>query len=88
MSLIGTSDLTMEMRIPGQSDRPDVIAAYETMIAACRRHGKHPGMGGVYDPAVMQRYISMGARLILSGNDFGFLMAGARSAASAVRSML
>lgn len=78
--LIGTSGLTMEMGIPGQFDHPDVIAA-------CRTHGKHPGMGGVYDPAVTQRYISMGARLILSGNDFAFLMAGARAQASAVRAM-
>jgi 2-keto-3-deoxy-L-rhamnonate aldolase RhmA len=86
--LIGTSDLTMEMGIPSQAEHPDVIAAYETMIAACRRHGKHPGMGGVYDPAIMQRYIAMGARLILSGNDLGFLMSGARAQAAAVRSLL
>ena len=85
--LIGTSDLTMEMGIPGQFDHQDVIAAYETVIAACRKHGKHPGMGGVYDPANMQRYISIGARLILSGSDFSFLMAGARAQASAVRAM-
>ena len=85
--LIGTSDLTMDMGIPGEFEHPDVIAAYEIMIAACRKHGKHPGMGGVYDPAVMQRYISMGARLILAGSDFGFLMAGARAQASAVRAM-
>jgi len=86
--LIGTSDLTMEMGIPGQFDHPDVVAAYETMIAACRKHGKFPGMGGVYDPANMQRYIAMGARFILSGNDLAFLMAGARDRASSVRAML
>ncbi|WP_425403842.1 HpcH/HpaI aldolase family protein [Hwanghaeella sp.] len=86
--LIGTSDLTMEMGIPGQFDHPDVIAAYETTIAACRKHGKFPGMGGIYDAANMQRYISMGARFILSGNDLSFLMAGAKERASAVRSML
>jgi 2-keto-3-deoxy-L-rhamnonate aldolase RhmA len=57
------------------------------MIEACWKHGKHPGMGGVYDPAVMQRYVSMGARLILSGSDLAFLMAGARAQASAVRAM-
>lgn len=86
--LIGTSDLTMEMGIPGQFDHPDVVAAYETTIAACRKHGKFPGMGGVYDPANMERYISMGARFILSGNDLSFLMAGAKERASRVRTML
>ena len=33
--LFGTSDLTMEMGIPGQFDHPDVEAAYKTVIAAC-----------------------------------------------------
>lgn len=86
--LIGTSDLTMEMGIPGQFDHPDVVAAYEKMIAACQKHGKFPGMGGVYDSANMERFISMGARFILSGNDLSFLMAGARERAMSVRSML
>src|SRR3546814_5803413 len=60
--LIGTSDLSMEMGIPGEVGHPDVAAAYERVVAACRKHGKHPGMGGVYDPPLMQRYIEIGAR--------------------------
>lgn len=86
--LIGTSDLTMEMGIPGQSEHPDVIKAYETMLDACRSHGKHPGMGGIYDPAIMQRYVSMGVRMVLAGSDMAFLMAGARSRAAEVRALL
>jgi 2-keto-3-deoxy-L-rhamnonate aldolase RhmA len=86
--LIGTSDLTMEMGIPGQMEHPDVVKAYETMIDACKIHGKHPGMGGAYEPAVMQRYVSMGVRLILAGSDMAFLMAGARARAAEARAML
>jgi 2-keto-3-deoxy-L-rhamnonate aldolase RhmA len=47
------------------------------MIAACQRHGKWPGMAGVYEEALMQRYIGMGARFIVGGSDLGFLMDGA-----------
>jgi len=79
--LIGTNDLCAEMGIPGQFGDPRVVQAYQTVIDACRRHGKHPGMGGVYDPALMERYIGMGMRFILSGGDLGFLMAGARQRA-------
>jgi 4-hydroxy-2-oxoheptanedioate aldolase len=56
-----------------------VEAAYKTVIEACRKHGKHPGMGGVVDHKLMDKYINMGMRFILSGNDTGFLMAGARA---------
>ena len=85
--LIGTNDLCMEMGIPGQFDHPDVAAAYETMVAACKKHGKHPGMGGVYNPELMQKYIGIGARLILSGSDMAFMMSGAKAQASTVRGL-
>ena len=79
--MIGTNDLCAEMGIPGQYGDARVEAAYKTVIDACRKHKKHPGMGGVVDHALMDRYINMGMRFILSGNDTGFLMAGARARA-------
>jgi 4-hydroxy-2-oxoheptanedioate aldolase len=57
-------------------------AAYETVIAACCKQGKWPG---VYDEALMQRYIGIGMRLVLSGSDGAFLMAGASRRAALVR---
>jgi 2-keto-3-deoxy-L-rhamnonate aldolase RhmA len=86
--LIGTNDLCMEMGIPGQVDHPDVHKAYETVIAACRKHGKHAGMGGVYKPDQMKPYIAMGVRMVLTGSDLGFLMSGAKSQAEAVTALL
>ena len=44
-------------------------------------------MGGIYDPAVMKDYVAMGARLILAGNDFPFLMKAAKEQADIVRGM-
>jgi 4-hydroxy-2-oxoheptanedioate aldolase len=83
--LIGTSDLTMEMGISGQLDHPDVVKAYETILAACTKHKKIPAMGGVYNPPVMERYIRMGMRMILSGNDFAFMMESARARSTFLR---
>jgi 2-keto-3-deoxy-L-rhamnonate aldolase RhmA len=85
--LIGTNDLCAEMGMPGQFTDEKVVAAYEAVIAACRRYGKYPGMGGVYDQALMQKYIGMGMRFILSGSDLSFLMAGAAARAAFLRSV-
>lgn len=85
--LVGTNDLCAEMGIHGQFGDPRVPAAYEKVIAACRKHGKHPGMGGVYDPTLMQKYIGMGMRFILSGNDLAFLMAAARERAAMLKAI-
>ena len=83
--LIGTNDLCAEMGIPGQFTEPRVEDAYRKVIAACARHGKHPGMGGVYEPKLMEQYIRMGMRMILSGSDLSFMMAGARARSEFLR---
>ena len=75
--LIGSNDLAAEMGIPGEFEHARIAEAYRLVIAACRKHGKWPGMGGIYNQPVMQRYIDMGARFILSGADVSFVQAGA-----------
>ena len=75
--LIGTNDLCAEMGIHGDFGNEKVAAAYQAMIAACKQHDKFPGMAGVYNEQVMPRYIDMGARFILAGQDAQFMSAGA-----------
>ncbi len=77
--LIGTNDLCAELGIPGQFADPKVEDAYRKVIAACKKHGKHPGMGGVYDQKLMEKYIGYGMRFILSGGDLSFLLAGGKA---------
>ena len=78
--LIGTNDLCAEMGIPGDFGNDRVAEAYRAMIAACKKHGKFPGMAGIYNEQIMPRYIDMGARFILSGQDAQFMLAGATPA--------
>lgn len=85
--LIGTNDLCAEMGMHGKFDDPKVVEAYKTVIAACRKHGKHPGMGGVYEPKLMEKYIGLGMRFILSGSDLSFMMAGAKARADLLRAV-
>jgi len=83
--LIGTSDLCAELGILGQVGDARVEAAYRRVIDACRRHGKHPGMGGVYDPPHMEKYVRMGMRFVLGGSDLSLLMAAAKERTSFLR---
>ena len=85
--LIGTNDLCAEMGIHGDFGNARVTAAYASMIAACRKHNKFPGMAGVYNEELMARYIGLGSRFILSGNDANLLSAAASARAGALRKM-
>jgi len=83
--LVGTNDLAAEMGIPGDFANPKIAAAYKKIIAACKKHKKFPGMGGVYSDELMQKYVGMGMRMILSGGDVGMLMQAATQRASFLR---
>ena len=83
--LIGTNDFCFELGIPGKFDDPKVADAYKKVIAACRKHGKFPGMGGMYTPELLERHINMGVQLVLSGSDFSLLLQAATARATLVR---
>ena len=88
MLLIGTNDLTAEWGVPGQYDDPRVAAAYERTIAACRRHGKHVGIGGLASrPDLVEKFVRMGARFVSTGTDLSFLMAACTQKAKAVATL-
>jgi 2-keto-3-deoxy-L-rhamnonate aldolase RhmA len=74
---IGTSDLTIELGIPGDYAHPRIEAAVTSIAEACRQHGKILGMGGVYQEKLMRKYLDRGVRLIAGGSDQSFMMAAA-----------
>ena len=83
--LIGTNDFCFEAGIPGQFNDPKVADAYKKVIAACRKHGKFPGMGGMYTAELLERHINMGVQLVLSGSDFAILLPAATQRAALVK---
>lgn len=83
--LVGTADLSLELGIPGQLGDDKIVAAYQRVIDACRAHGKHAGVGGVYDDVLARRYVEMGTHFVLTGSDSAFLASGARERAKLVR---
>jgi 2-keto-3-deoxy-L-rhamnonate aldolase RhmA len=85
--LVGCNDLAAELGITGQVGHARIGAAIDAVCAACAKHGKVAGLGGVYEDALMKTYIAKGPRLILGGSDLAFLMAGARARAATLRSI-
>jgi 4-hydroxy-2-oxoheptanedioate aldolase len=86
MLFIGTNDLTTEMGQMNNFDHPRVRGAYERTIAACRRNGKHVGIGGLASrPDLIAEYVRLGARFVSTGTDLGFLLGACTQRARQVR---
>ena len=48
--------------------------AYARVIAACSKHGKYVGVGGISDRKLIAEYVGMGARVVATGTDISILM--------------
>ena len=86
--LIGTNDLCMELNIPGQLDHPSIIKAYEATISACKKNRKYVGMGGIYSPDLIEKYVKMGVQLVLGGSDLGLMISAGKEQTAKIRNMI
>ena len=86
--LIGSSDLTTNLGIPGQFDHPRLRAAYERVAAACRAHRRVLGVAGIrHNTALQGELIGLGARFVIAGSDVNYVLAGARQDTAALRAV-
>ena len=84
---IGTNDLLTEMGMPGQFDHPKVAEMFAQVIAACQRHGKFAGLGGVRDLDLCQRYLQLGFQFMTTNSDLAFLLSSASQRTAALREL-
>jgi 4-hydroxy-2-oxoheptanedioate aldolase len=88
MVLIGTNDFLADLGHPGEYDHPKVREAYERTLGACRKRGKHVGVGGLGSrPDLVQQFVALGARFVSTGTDLGFLLAACTERARQVRNL-
>jgi 2-keto-3-deoxy-L-rhamnonate aldolase RhmA len=87
MLLIGTTDLSLQLGIPGQHAAAPIVAAYEKVATACARRGKALGIAGVSDPEIIARYLGMGARFVSAGTDAGFFLEAAKARTEQMRNL-
>jgi 4-hydroxy-2-oxoheptanedioate aldolase len=85
--LVGTNDLSLEMGIPGQLDHAKVKAALDSVLAACKKHGKTGALGGIYGKELLTRYLNLGFRMVLAGNDLSLLHSASQDQAKFVRAL-
>ena len=85
--LVGSSDLSVEIGIPGENGHPKIQEAVDNVVAACKKHRKFPGMGGAYGEDLLQLYIGKGRKMLLAGNDLPMLVNAARNHQAKVRAM-
>ena len=74
---IGSSDLSSDFGVPGQNMHPKVLSALERVVAACRKNGKIPGMGGLSggDVKPYEQVVKLGARFFSAANEWALMMA-------------
>ena len=82
---MGLNDLSVDMGIPGQLGNDNIAEAVARVAEAARAAGKFAGFGGVYQPDLIKKYVGLGMRMILCGNDVGLLMSAAQERADFVR---
>src|SRR5215475_12233907 len=85
--LVGSSDLSMELGIPGENGHQKIQDSVDKIVAACKKHKKWAGMGGAYSEELLQLYIGKGIKLLLAGNDLPMLTNAARTHQAKVRGL-
>jgi len=83
--MIGSNDLLADWGLAGQYEHVRLRDAYAKTIAACHKHGKHVGVGGLASRAdLAAAFVRMGARYVSTGTDLGFLLAACAAKAKEV----
>ncbi len=81
---IGQFDLSISMGIPGQFTNPELIAAMDRVIAACKKHGKVAGIMAP-DLATARDLMRQGFRMISYSGDLWVFQSALREALDKVR---
>ena len=81
---IGQFDLSISLGIPGQFANPELIAAMDTVVAACRRHGKIAGIMAP-DLATGRELLKQGFRMMAYSGDLWVYQAALREGLATLR---
>jgi len=88
---IGTNDLSTDLGHPGEMTHPEVLAAVERVVKACRANGKFAGVGGLYgggDAAkALASVVKLGARFITSASEWSLMLAAGQERVKALRAL-
>lgn len=83
VTLVGPTDLSIALGVPGQLDSPKLHAAIEKMIDACQRHNVFPAIH-INDLQWAVHWAKKGMRLISSASEAGLLVRGGLEVTSTI----
>jgi len=83
-SLIGPTDLSISLGVPGQMLHPTMQEAYRHVVEVAKRRGVAAGIHPS-DVKVVQYGRDIGMRLLMYANDARLLLAAGRQAVEALR---
>lgn len=83
-ALVGPTDLSLALGVPGSTDAPALIQAIERTMASCKTHGVLPAIH-TNDVAMTAGWARRGMRLVSINSEVGLLTAGARAAIGVIR---
>ena len=84
---VGPADLSHSMGIPGRITEPGFLEALDTVVAACREHGKSAGILLRTADDVPETLVR-GFTCIGIGSDWGYLVAGAKASLASARAAI
>lgn len=84
VALVGPTDLSIALGVPGQLDSPVLHAAIERVIATCERHSVYPAIH-INSPDWAAYWAKKGMRLVSSGAELSFLLSGAQMVAQGIK---
>jgi len=84
---VGSNDLASDLGVPGELTHPQIIAAIDRVIGACRKHGKIPGVGGLAggDVKRFEQVVKLGARFLSAANEWNLMMAAGQERVRVLR---
>jgi 4-hydroxy-2-oxoheptanedioate aldolase len=76
---IGANDLSAELGVPGEYRHPEMRAALDAALDACRRAAKPIAIGGIADPTHVRELIDQGAvPFMMTGIDTEMILGAAQ----------
>jgi 4-hydroxy-2-oxoheptanedioate aldolase len=85
VALVGSSDLSQELGIPGNYEHVKMVECYQHVLETCRRWRVTPGLAGVRDLQLVRHWRDHGFRLLYCANETSLLVQGGRRVVEEVR---
>jgi 2-keto-3-deoxy-L-rhamnonate aldolase RhmA len=87
VAMVGPTDLSISLGMPGEFDHPKLIEAIDVFIEACDRHGVVPGIH-CRTAKMATLWLQRGMRFLGCGSEHGMMLEKARDTMDFLRSAL